>query len=193
MEKKENQNVREDIVEAAIVLSGIKGIKFTTDELAHELGMSKRTLYKYFSSKEDILHAIIDKFLDRVKTKEDEIIANVTLSDLEKIKAILNIFVKDFRIVYINNFLEMKYYYPNEWKRIELWLDSWNPPLDLIQKEIERGNIRKVNIVVLRHMVKGCLFSLVDKKFLYNNNLTIQDAYKSMIDIFLNGVLTERG
>ena len=193
MEKKENQNVREDIVEAAIVLSGIKGIKFTTDELAHELGTSKRTLYKYFSSKEDILHAIIDKFLDRVKTKEDEIIANVTLSDLEKIKAILNIFVKDFRIVYINNFLEMKYYYPNEWKRIELWLDSWNPPLDLIQKEIERGNIRKVNIVVLRHMVKGCLFSLVDKKFLYNNNLTIQDAYKSMIDIFLNGVLTERG
>ncbi|MDK2804077.1 MAG: hypothetical protein PWR23_1081 [Peptostreptococcaceae bacterium] len=193
MKKKENQNVREDIVEAAIVLSGINGIKFTTDELAHELGMSKRTLYKYFSSKEDILHAIIDKFLDRVKTKEDEIIANVTLSDLEKIKAILNIFVKDFRIVYINNFLEMKYYYPNEWKRIELWLDSWNPPLDLIQKEIERGNIRKVNIVVLRHMVKGCLFSLVDKKFLYNNNLTIQDAYKSMIDIFLNGVLTERG
>ncbi len=193
MEKKENQNVREDIVEAAIVLSGIKGIKFTTDELAHELGMSKRTLYKYFSSKEDILHAIIDKFLDRVKTKEDEIIANDTLSDLEKIKAILNIFVKDFRIVYINNFLEMKYYYPNEWNRIELWLDSWNPPLDLIQKEIEKGNIRKVNIVVLRHMVKGCLFSLVDKKFLYNNNLTIQDAYKSMIDIFLNGVLTERG
>jgi AcrR family transcriptional regulator len=36
--------------------------KVTMDELANELGMSKKTLYKHFSSKEDLLKVIMTEF-----------------------------------------------------------------------------------------------------------------------------------
>lgn len=45
------------------------GIKFTMDDLARRLGISKRTLYEYFSSKADILDALIEDAFAEVDKK----------------------------------------------------------------------------------------------------------------------------
>ena len=56
-----HNDVRQHIIEVAIKAFYAKGVKnVTMDEIAHELTMSKRTLYQVFSDKESLLMACID-------------------------------------------------------------------------------------------------------------------------------------
>lgn len=44
---------------------------FTMDDLARKLGMSKKTLYEYFPSKNDLVEACLDYALDITVSKAD--------------------------------------------------------------------------------------------------------------------------
>lgn len=52
--------VEEKIINQTIQLFQAKGLKFTLDELASELSISKKTIYQYFPSKEAILNEVVD-------------------------------------------------------------------------------------------------------------------------------------
>lgn len=59
----EDERVRNRILDASKILFFQFGFsRVTMDELAQELGVSKKTLYKYFTSKEDLLRAIFQRF-----------------------------------------------------------------------------------------------------------------------------------
>jgi len=46
------------------------GMKFTMDDVAAQLGMSKKTLYKLFRSKNELVLAVIESLIQFVKAKE---------------------------------------------------------------------------------------------------------------------------
>ena len=48
--------------------------KTTMDEIARDLQMSKKTIYKYFPSKNELLEAVCDMRIDTMQTKMNEII-----------------------------------------------------------------------------------------------------------------------
>ena len=52
--------VEEKIINQTIQLFQAKGLKFTLDELASELRISKKTIYQYFPSKEAILNEVVE-------------------------------------------------------------------------------------------------------------------------------------
>jgi len=64
---------RAQIVAAAANLYDRRGYSNTSmDELASELGIAKPTLYHYFSSKDEILHAIHEEFIDLLLDRHAE-------------------------------------------------------------------------------------------------------------------------
>jgi len=58
----------------------------TMDELAGELGMSKKTLYVHFASKEALMHAVIEDFSREIRASADELFANRKLNFAEKLR-----------------------------------------------------------------------------------------------------------
>ncbi len=50
---------------------GIRGVVLS--ELARELGISKKTLYQHFSSKEKLVRAMIDEVMERMHERSDEL------------------------------------------------------------------------------------------------------------------------
>ena len=85
--------------------------RFTMDELANELGISKKTIYKYFKSKEDLVVEsvifLIEDFKDDIKTIID--------SQNEPITSIILIYKKAFE--HLKHFkpsfiFGLKKYYP---------------------------------------------------------------------------------
>ena len=48
------------IINATIDIFREKGVKFTMDDIANKLGVSKRTLYENIDSKETILSLLVD-------------------------------------------------------------------------------------------------------------------------------------
>jgi AcrR family transcriptional regulator len=90
-EEKENLDVKQRILDTAGYLVMQKGVKETSlKDIAQEVGISKGTLYYYYSAKEDIIYDIADTHLQRItdelllwinnidrKTAPDEVIKTV--------------------------------------------------------------------------------------------------------------------
>jgi AcrR family transcriptional regulator len=53
-------------------LIGNKGIRFTTEDLAKELGTSKRTIYAYFASKHELIEKTIDFVFSEIVASDNE-------------------------------------------------------------------------------------------------------------------------
>ena len=64
--------------------------KVTMDEAADSLGMSKKTLYRFFPSKEDLLLAVTSEHLDQCNTEINSILKNKDMDPLEKLKRYVN-------------------------------------------------------------------------------------------------------
>lgn len=63
---------RQQIVTLAAGLFDQGGYSSTTmDDIAHEVGVAKPTLYHYFPSKDDILHAIHEEFIDLLISRHE--------------------------------------------------------------------------------------------------------------------------
>lgn len=66
-EEKENLDVKQRILDASGYLMMQKGVKETSlKDIAAEVGISKGTLYYYYSAKEDIIFDIADTHLQRI-------------------------------------------------------------------------------------------------------------------------------
>ena len=64
--------MKQEIVKSALNDFTQYGFKtFTMDDLARKLGMSKKTLYEYFPSKNDLVEACLDYALDITVAKTD--------------------------------------------------------------------------------------------------------------------------
>ena len=80
------------IVNATINIFKEKGVKFTMDDLANNLGVSKRTLYENIDSKETLLNLLVDDIFDSITEKGKEILNDATIDNLEKLKRIFTLF-----------------------------------------------------------------------------------------------------
>ena len=62
-----------------------KGIKFTMDDLARALGMSKKTIYTVFEDKRSIMNDTIDRFFEDAFNQEQEILNDESIGVVEKL------------------------------------------------------------------------------------------------------------
>jgi AcrR family transcriptional regulator len=60
--------------------------KVTMDETAEALGMSKKTLYRYFPSKEDLLQEVTNEHLQECDEQQKAICRRQDVSPLERLK-----------------------------------------------------------------------------------------------------------
>ena len=51
--------LQQKLLEAAIVVFNQKGMKFTMDDLARQLEISKKTIYTVFLNKEELLYGML--------------------------------------------------------------------------------------------------------------------------------------
>ena len=63
----------------------------TMDELAHDLGMSKKTLYVHFASKDAIIDAIIEEIGQAIRDRMDTVLGNPDLDFTQKMCALIEV------------------------------------------------------------------------------------------------------
>ena len=137
--------MKEDIVKRALADFMKYGFKtFTMDDLANGLGMSKKTLYEYFPSKNDLVEACLDYALE-ISCKNAE---NFVQGEGSVIENVYRNQKKVLEIFNINSdcpIWELQKYYPKTYKRMEsefaktdaLFVDK------LLEKGWEEGLFRK--------------------------------------------------
>ncbi|WP_249365588.1 TetR/AcrR family transcriptional regulator [Cytobacillus citreus] len=101
-----------------------KGLKFTMNDLAANLGISKRTIYEHCESKEHLISVIVDDAINEVKEIEKLIYENDDLTTVGKLKEILLIIPSGLQFGDARLLAEMKRYAPKEWVKIDKQLQE---------------------------------------------------------------------
>lgn len=168
--------------------------KTTMDEIAADLRMSKKTIYKFFSSKDELVHSIAKFFMNRMKSK----IIPALQSDknaIEKLADLISILAKASDKISAERMEELKRYYPSIWNEI-----------DNFRTEIMFGNITKVieqgkkeglfinyptNITM--NILVSSVRSVVNPEFILHNNFSIIEAARFAFKIVIGGIVTDKG
>ncbi|MGZ9587172.1 TetR/AcrR family transcriptional regulator [Paenibacillus marinisediminis] len=167
-----------------------KGMKFTMDDLARRLGISKRTLYEHFSSKAEVLDTIIDHALQESNLRSKQIIEDNSLSILDKIKAIITVMPDYVELVDHRILEQMKRVFPDQWSRLDgLLKDDWDVLRELLEQGMEQGLIQKRNSAFLVKLITDALNSTLDQRFFAKQNISLQDAVNSIADVILFGLV----
>ncbi|MCI1209549.1 MAG: TetR/AcrR family transcriptional regulator [Treponema sp.] len=161
--------------------------KFTIDEIAVQLKISKKTIYRYFSGKDDIIRCYIT-----ANVASDKESVNDTLSSnaplLEKIRAVVHsTHIYPMPTDLLN---EIKQFYPEQWNQIEELKQFKTTVLLQLGKTGVKEGLFRSNICwpVLLRMIQGMTDMFTDYDFLINNSLKTTDAIDTAFDIILRGI-----
>lgn len=186
----DEQKIR--ILEGGIKAFNAKGLKFTMDDLAGILGMSKKTIYKIYRDKEEMFFAMVDYIFDKIKESEQAIIADDTLNLREKIKKILGVMPEGYSDIDFRQLYLLRDKYPQIYNRVEERLENgWEMTIGLLEEGQKQGIVRDVNLQILKMMMESSLEQFFQRDILVRNNLTYSDALEEVVTILLRGVLTK--
>ncbi len=163
--------------------------KFTMDSIASELGISKKTIYRHFETKEQIVTAVVDEIVLQDQ-RYNEGIRHMEGSALQKIERIIAHEECDIAPWIWN---ELKQSYPKEWAKIEAVMEAnKNLVIRLINDGVDAGDFQPgIDAVVLGALVNKVQELILDMKFLVRNNLTMDSLLKTVRQVFLMGILSE--
>ncbi|MFS0783651.1 TetR family transcriptional regulator [Bacillus sp. 1P06AnD] len=168
-----------------------KGMKFTMDDLAKRLGISKRTLYEHFSSKIQILDGIIEHTIAEFDEQTERILEDDSLNLLEKIKKVITVVPKYNEFYDLRILEQMKRYYPVQYERMHTALNQWDALRGLIEKGIEEGLIVNRNVPLMMKLILDATNSTLDRSFFIENSINLNDALAAIVDILLFGLIDQ--
>ena len=178
------------IINVTIDVFKEKGVKFTMDDIANRLCVSKRTLYENIDSKEALLNLMVDKVFDSIVEQSKKIIDDKNIGDIERLKILLTILPTSFKTIDYTKIYEIRKFYPKVYERVINRLDSgWEPTGELMNECIEKGLIKKVNLTLMKGILIGGIRNLLENDYLYEEKLEYQEVMKDIVDIMFDGLI----
>lgn len=181
--------LRERIMEAAIDQFNRKGLKFTMDDVAGSLSVSKKTLYKVFSDKEALFFDMVDYCFDAIKESERAILDDPEMDIVEKIRKIIIVLPHRYKTIDFRQLYSLREKFPLIYARLEKRLESdWEPTISLLEQGMEAGRIKPLSTAVLRAMIEGTIEHFLSRDILLQEDISYPEALEKMMDIIMEGI-----
>ena len=119
---------------ALFLRNGIKSVSM--DDIATDLGMSKKTLYKTFTNKDEIVLGVMTRHLDQAQGE----CCRMASSAANAVEEMLNISAwadKEFSNVHPSIFYDLRKYHPDAWALFSTHKSTFI--LDQITRNLRRG------------------------------------------------------
>lgn len=188
----EEQNKIVEMTEEKFFRDGF--YKTTMDEVASELKMSKKTIYKFFPSKDDLVMAIAKHFMEGMKSKILPAL-NSDKNAIEKLGELNKILAKTSEKISSKRMDEIKTYFPNLWNEI----DNFRTKMMFanITKVIDQGKAEGLFLdyptPIIMNTLVSSIRSTVNPDFILNNNFSISEAALNVFKVVIGGIVTDQG
>ena len=189
-------DVRKRILTEATQLFFQYGIRdITMDDIAANLGISKRTIYETFKDKNELLISCFEEYSnERYEANE------VIIKDSENLLTAICLFIQDgasmLDLLNPAFFSDLKKYHN------ELWLQAsrqqkernYNQAYRLVRKGINEGVFRKaINIDIVVKIVLEQMKFMVDNEVFPPDKYKRSDVFKNIVINFIRGIAANRG
>ena len=182
--------IREKILIGTIQVFNKKGLKLTMDDVADELKISKKTIYKEFTSKEEMFETMADYVFDNIKIREEEILNSSEYTTAEKIRLLLSAMPEGYRNINFQELHPLKEKYPKVYKKVQKRLETgWDPTLKLMEQGKEEGIIKKdADLRIFKMMMEASLERFFEKDVMKGGHRKYNDYLNEVVDILLTGI-----
>ncbi len=172
---------------------GVRSV--TMEEIAKQLGISKKTIYQHFSDKEQILYQVIQHKTSRNQSEMECMVID-TANPIEEILSVLNMMQKNADQVSPNLLMDIKRYYPQAFSLFRQYKEDhiMGSILGNIQKGIADGLYRKdINPAILARLRVEQIELAFNHDLFPSDQYSMHDVQAELIHHFVRGMLTERG
>lgn len=188
MRKKADNKSR--ILEATLRVFNRKGLKFTMDDIASELSMSKKTIYTVFKDKETMFLDMVDYCFDSIRECEKRVFEDDKLSTIDKIRKIISVMPESYKDIDFRQLYILKDKYPKIYRHVEERIeDGWETTIALFEKGIAEGEIRPINVYLFKTIVEATLEQFFQRDVLIVNDIPYNDALSEIVSILVDGIV----
>jgi len=167
--------------------------KVTMDEIASDLRMSKKTVYKFFPSKETLLKAIVHAMMKKVESEVQGIISS-DKSFEEKLTTLLDFVGKIMRRFSRPFMVDIQRFAPALWKEVETFRRErvLNRIQQMFRQAKKEGVFREdldsdLFFLVLINTIQG----IMNPHVLSQQSFSAEEAFKGIFRILYEGALTD--
>ncbi len=178
------------ILEGALNVFKLKGPKFTMDDIATEMKMSKKTIYTVFTDKNELMCEMVDYAFDMIKRDEDVIFKNDAMSTVEKIRAVLAVIPESQYGFDFGAMAQLAEKYPKAYEKLTVRLETgWEKTFDLLRKGVEEGFVRDVDFEIFKLTYEASVERLLMSDFLDKHEIEYPQALAGIVDILVDGIV----
>ncbi|TCS82459.1 TetR/AcrR family transcriptional regulator [Tepidibacillus fermentans] len=182
------------------------GIKNTSIEMiCKELQISKKTFYKYFDNKKELIRSIVHDnfsvFQDLFNTSMIEQLSPITtfLRFIQQLRRMTHgeyssneQDTKFFYPMYPNIMIELPLLYPHIWEEIDQFRHSLLERIAyLLENEKEDFIKETIHVKVISRILFAMIETVIHPLFLQQNNISFDQAFHSAMTILFTGIIKE--
>lgn len=168
----------------------------TMDELAGELGMSKKTLYQHFRRKTELLDAVLDLRLATIRRELDAASAAPDAGFAGRMQLTLEVLQRRLAEVKPPFMQDLRRHAPDAFRRIERFRHQYVGQVfgRLLQQGRGEGLVRSdLDDRIVIEAVLTLVQSTVTPDTALRLGISLADAFGTVLRLVLGGVLTEQG
>lgn len=181
--------LRESILEETIAVFSRKGMKFTMDDIAKGLNISKKTIYTVFHDKEALFLDMVDYLFDSIKESEARVLEDAKLGTLDKIRTILGVMPESYRHLDFRQLYMLRDKYPAVYKKVEQRLETgWESTIRLLEQGMREEVIRPIRIPIVKMMLEASLEQFFQRDILIRNEIGYMEALEEVVNVIVDGI-----
>lgn len=178
------------IIEGALGVVEKRGVKFTMDDLAAELGMSKKTIYTVFRDKNSLLIAMVDYVFDIIKESEAKVLEEKNIPLTEKLRKVLGVMPENYSNFDFTRFYALRGKYPDVYERVTHRLESgWERIYELVEQGVEEGVLNAVDMRIFKLTFESSVERFLMGDELEKEGIPYMEALQKLVDIMVDGII----
>lgn len=192
----EEQELRKKILDTAQHIFLSKGVRSVTmDDLASELGVSKKTVYRFIDNKAELVHQCVQRELVSSQAKVTKI--NKAAGDaIEEMLLMGTMVIEMLSSFNANTIFELQKFYQESWLLVERHHREF--VLNVIKKNLEKGIIEglyrpEINVEVLSRIYIHNAKAILDLSGDGSQDFNPSDVYMEFFSYHIRGIASPKG
>jgi AcrR family transcriptional regulator len=168
--------------------------KISMDDIAKGMKISKKTIYKHFTSKEELVEVAFTLFM---KSRSEFVIETVQkdLSSVVKLVLILQQMLTHTAMISTAFFRDIQNDLPELWKKFDEFRSNMlSKTIEKIYAQgIEEGYVKEFPVLFIVTILVASIREILKKEFLEQSGLTVSQALSTFYKFLLSTILTDKG
>lgn len=194
MRKRSRQDIRQDILNATLDEIEVQGPDFHMDDLARKMCISKRTLYEYFSSKQEIIKEALISMMDAIYDRHLELLQDPNLSAEEKLVGFFKIRTRTTGVFSMRRANQIFTKMPEICAGLDEYSQrDWSLLERLFQEAQTSEEFRGFDQQLLMHILRSASDGVLDYVEQTKDDFSYPEYMEKCIRIILYGIKKDRG